>query len=143
MIAVDANILVYAHRPDSSFHALADRAVRDLAQGSASWALPWPCLHEFFSVVTNRRLYRVPTPPELALNQIGYWLESPMVRVLSESPTHLMVLTELIRPANIVGSQIHDARIAAICLSHGVRELLTMDRDFSRYPALKTRSLIA
>lgn len=108
-----------------------------------SWALPWPCLHEFFSVVTNRRLYRVPTPVDLALTQLDSWLESPAARLPSESPGHFAVLTRLVRSANAVGSQIHDARIAAICLSHGVRELLTMDRDFSRYPALKTRSLIA
>lgn len=143
MIAVDANVLVYAHRADSSFHGSADRAVRDLAQGPESWALPWPCLHEFFSVVTNPRLFREPSPPEVALNQIAYWLESPTVRLLSESPTHLVMLTDLARSANVVGSQIHDAKIAAICLSHGVRELLTMDRDFSRYPSLTTRSLLA
>jgi len=143
MIAVDANILVYAHRPDSPFHGLADRAVRDLAQGADSWALPWPCLHEFFSVVTNRRLFQAPTPPGSALNQIGYWLESPTVRVLSEAPSHLAVLTNLVSSADVAGLQIHDAKIAAICLSHGVRELLTMDRDFSRYPSLNTRSLIA
>lgn len=143
MIAVDANILVYAHRLDSSFHGLADRAVRELAQGPASWALPWPCLHEFFSVVTSRKLYQAPTPAEVALNQIAFWLESPTVRVLSESPSHLRMLTDLARSANIAGLQIHDAKVAAICLSHGVRELLTMDRDFSRYPSLTTRSLIA
>jgi len=143
MIAIDTNILVYAHRLDSPFHSAATQAVRELAEGAASWALPWPCLHEFFAVVTNRRLFRVPTPAEVALGQIAGWLESPTVRVLSESPTHLSVLTELARSANIVGLQIHDAKIAAICLSHGVRELLTMDRDFSRYPSLNTRSLIA
>lgn len=143
MIAVDTNVLVYAHRLDSPFHEVAHRVVRELAEGLASWALPWPSLHEFFSVVTNRRLYRIPTPVDLALNQLDSWLESPTVRLLSESPGHLPLLTDLIRSANVVGPQIHDAKIAAICLSHGVRELLTMDRDFSRYPALKTRSLIA
>jgi uncharacterized protein len=143
MIAVDANVLVYAHRLDSPFHDLANRAVRELAEGLASWALPWPCLHEFFSVVTNRRLYRVPTPIDLALSQLDSWAESPTVRLLSESPTHLAVLSDLVHSANAVGSQVHDTKIAAICLSHGVRELLTMDRDFSRYPALRTRSLIA
>ena len=79
----------------------------------------------------------------MALNQIAYWLESPTIRLLSESPTHLGMLTDLARSANVVGLQIHDAKIAAICLSHGVRELLTMDRDFSRYPSLTTRSLLA
>ena len=65
------------------------------------------------------------------------------MRTLSEAPSHLAVLTNLVGLANIVGLHIHDAKIAAICLSHGVRELLTMDRDFSRYPSLNTRSLIA
>jgi uncharacterized protein len=143
MIAVDANTLVYAHRLDSPFHHAASRAVRELAEGPASWALPWPCLHEFFAVVTNPRLYRVPTPADVALGQIASWLESPTVRVLSESPSHLALLTELVRSANVLGLHIHDAKLAAICLSHGVRELLTIDRDFSRYPALRTRSLIA
>ena len=35
---------------------------------------------------------------------------------------------------------VHDARIAALCLSHGVRELWSADRDFSRFPALRTRN---
>jgi hypothetical protein len=35
---------------------------------------------------------------------------------------------------------VHDARIAALCLQHGVSELLTADRDFSRFPALRTRN---
>jgi toxin-antitoxin system PIN domain toxin len=143
VIAVDANVLVYAHRRDSPFHALAGRAVIQLSEGAASWALPWPCLHEFFSVVTNRRMFRVPTPAERALEQIAGWLTSPSVRVLSEATTHLALLSELIRSAQVTGPQVHDAQIAAICLSHGVRELLTMDRDFSRYPSLNTRSLIA
>jgi hypothetical protein len=38
---------------------------------------------------------------------------------------------------------IHDARIAAICLDHGVSELITVDRDFARFPTLRTRSLLA
>jgi toxin-antitoxin system PIN domain toxin len=143
VIAVDANVLVYAHRRDAPFHALASRAVTQLSEGAASWALPWPCLHEFFSVVTNRRVYRIPTPAERALEQIAGWLASPSVRALSEAPTHLALLSELIRSAQLTGPQVHDAKIAAICLSHGVRELLTMDRDLSRYPSLNTRSLIA
>lgn len=30
----------------------------------------------------------------------------------------------------------HDARIAALCLLHGVRVLWSADRDFSRFPEL-------
>jgi predicted nucleic acid-binding protein len=76
-------IWVYAHRRDSEFHLVAAEKVRELAAGRAPWALPWPCLHEFFSIVTH-------------------------------------------------------PRIAALCLTHGVRALWTADRDFSRFPRLRT-----
>ncbi|MEO6699908.1 MAG: TA system VapC family ribonuclease toxin [Jatrophihabitantaceae bacterium] len=143
MIAIDSNVLVYAHRPDTPFHAAAVEAVRALAEGMRSWALPWPCLHEFFSVTTNRRVFSTPTPPARAIEQIAAWMAAPTVRVIAETPSHFTVLQQLLANGAITGPAVHDARIAAICLSHGVRELLSMDRDFSRYPALKTRSLLA
>jgi predicted nucleic acid-binding protein len=42
VIAVDANVLVYAHRIDSPFHDAALTAVTALADGAELWALPWP-----------------------------------------------------------------------------------------------------
>ena len=143
MIAVDTNILVYAHRPDSVLHSQAAAAVRTLAEGASSWALPWPCLHEFYGVVTNPRLFVQPTPSAIALEQITAWTESPSVRLLAESPVHLRTLGLLLGASKLTGQAVHDAKIAAICLDHEVRALLTMDRDFSRFPALTTRSLLA
>jgi predicted nucleic acid-binding protein len=35
---------------------------------------------------------------------------------------------------------VHDARIAALCMQHGVRELLSADRDFSRFPQIAVRN---
>jgi hypothetical protein len=143
VIAVDSNILVYAHRPDSEFHPQAVAVLRSLAEDSATWALPWPCLHEFYGVVTNPRLFTRPTPPAIALDQIAAWAESPSLRLLAESPNHLRTLSLLLSSSGVAGQAVHDAKIAAICLDHEVRALLTMDRDFSRFPALKTRSLLA
>jgi predicted nucleic acid-binding protein len=40
--------------------------------------------------------------------------------------------------AKIHGGVIHDARVAAICVEHGVTQLWTLDRDFSRFPAIRT-----
>ena len=39
MIAVDTNILVYAHRTDSEWHDRAASRLRGLAEGRAAWAL--------------------------------------------------------------------------------------------------------
>lgn len=62
LIAIDTNILVYAHREDSPLHEAASQRMQELAEGSASWAIPWPCMHEFPSIVTHPRIYAPPTP---------------------------------------------------------------------------------
>jgi toxin-antitoxin system PIN domain toxin len=136
MVAVDTNLLVYAHRADSNFHERADRVVADLAEGRASWAIPWPCLYEFYAIVTHPKIYRPPTPPRDALIQIDHWLESPSLVLLHEGDSFLDTLKPLLTGAQVVGGAVHDARIAALCVRHGVRTLLSADRDFSRFPAL-------
>ncbi|MEJ0039276.1 MAG: TA system VapC family ribonuclease toxin [Gammaproteobacteria bacterium] len=140
MIAIDTNILVYAHRRDSEWHEAAASCVRELAEGAASWALPWPCLHEFFSVVTHERIYSPASPSTKALEQISVWLKSPSVVLISETAGYWDVLARLIEKSKISGPRVHDCRIAALCLHHGVRELLSADRDFSRFGDLKTRN---
>lgn len=44
----------------------------------------------------------------------------------------------MIEAGRVKGPQVHDARIAALCLQHGVRELWAANRDFGRFPRLKT-----
>ncbi|MDR2208278.1 MAG: PIN domain-containing protein, partial [Azoarcus sp.] len=140
MIALDTNFLVYAHRVDNRFHTVAARFVNELAEGKSPWASPWPCLHEFYNVVTHPRIHAVPTPIDIALNQIDVWLESPTLHLLSETAEHWPTLREIVSRAKLQGPMVHDARIAALCLAHGVRELWSADRDFSRFPALRVRN---
>lgn len=137
MIAVDTNILVYAHRRDSVFHDVALRCLKDLAEGRGAWALPWPCLHEFIGIVTHARIHKTPTPLPTALDQVEAWLESPSLTLLTESDAHWPALKPLLLAGRVAGTQVHDARIAALCLQHGVRELWTADRDFGRFAPLR------
>src|SRR5688500_6733866 len=134
MIAVDTNILVYAHRRDSDFHTAADRLVRDLAEGRGSWAVPWPCLYEFLAVVTHPRIYAPPSTIEQAIDQVDAWLESPSLVLLGEGVDHWQTLRDVVARGRVSGVLVHDARVATFCLTHGVRELLTADRDFGRFP---------
>lgn len=131
---MDTNILVYAHRADSPFHEAAAACLVSLAESPATWAIPWPCLHEFLAIVTHPRIYAPPTPPAKALDQVDAWLESPSLQLLAETDDHWTVLRALVAQAHIAGPKIHDARIAALCQTHGVRELWSADRDFSRFP---------
>jgi len=45
-----------------------------------------------------------------------------------------MTLRPLLTSGRIAGPQVHDARIAALCREHGIRELWSADRDYSRFP---------
>jgi toxin-antitoxin system PIN domain toxin len=140
VIAVDTNILVYAHRRESAFHDTAASSMRGLAEGSANWAIPWPCLHEFIAIVTQRHIWADPTPSARAVDQVRAWLAAPTARVLAETDRHLDLLADLLLRGQVVGAKVHDARVAALCIGHGVRELWTADRDFSRFPQLRTRN---
>ncbi len=143
MIAVDSNILVYAHRAEMAQSEAARRALAELAEGPDPWALPWPCVHEFLGVVSNPGIFRSPTPLEDAFRSIDSLLSHGNLLLLHEGEDHLQRLRRLVVPAGARGPMVHDGRIAAICLSHGITELWTADRDFSRFLELRVRDPLA
>jgi len=140
MIAVDTNLLVYAHREDSPFHKSALKAMVGLSDSGRRWAIPWPCVHEFISITTHPRIYDPPSPLKIALAAIQLWLDAPGCEQLAEGPGYWQTLNNLSRKAKLKGPMIHDARIAALCQHHGVKELWSADRDFTRFPSLKIRN---
>ena len=140
MIAIDTNLLVYAHRRDAEWHQAAREAIAGLAEGSSAWAIPWPCLHEFLAIVTHARIYRPPTVLPQALAQVDAWLESPSLVLLSESDIHWQTLRVQVAAGHATGPRVHDARVASLCIAHGVREFWSADRDFSRFPGLRVRN---
>jgi hypothetical protein len=140
VIAVDTNILVYAHRRDSEWYEPAAAALRSLAQGRAPWAIPWPCVHEFLAVVSHTRIYDPPTGLPGAVGQVLAWIESPSLILLAEGLGYADRLAETLAAAKVTGARIHDARVAALCVYHGVRELWSADRDFTRFGALSVKN---
>ncbi len=94
------------------------------------WAIPWPCVYEFFSVVTNPRIGKTTArAPDQAWRQIDAWTGSPAVSLLGKTEDFLAILERFARRPRLRGPIMHDARIAAIRVAHGVVELLTADRD--------------
>lgn len=141
MLAVDTNILVYAHRREASEHRDAQAVVRALAEGTDAWAIAWPCLYEFFSVATNPRIWKeAASTPEQAVLQIEAWTSSPSLRLIAETDDFWPVLKDLLGRPRVRGPVVHDARIAAICIAHGIDQLLSRDRDFSLFPELSVRN---
>lgn len=140
MIALDTNILVYAHRRDSEWHEPSAEVVRELAERRDTWAIPWPCIHEFLAIVTHPRIWTKPSKLTRALDQVMAWLESPSLILLSEGPGYAEHMAAVLTRSKVSGARVHDARIAALCLHHGARELWSADRDFSRFRSLVVRN---
>ena len=137
MIALDTNLLVYAHREDSPHHQGARAAIQRAVAHRGGCAIPWACLHEFLAVVTHPRIYAPPNPVPLALDAARNLAGHPGIQLIGESRDHLDVLRHLLAPGTVTGARIHGARIAAICLAHGVDALWSADRDFSWFPQLR------
>lgn len=135
MIAVDTNILVSAHRHPAVDHEIARDVLERLVSQPGAWGLPWPVAHEFVCVATTLPGWGVSLDD--ALHAIGRLLQAPGCVPLGEGRTHWHRVSDLARKGRTPGARFYDARIAAICLDHGVRELWSADRDFGRFPELR------
>lgn len=137
MRAIDTNILVYSEVASGPRHHAARELLRTLAESSMPWAIPWPCIYEFLRVVTHPRVFHPPVPLEIALADLKNILSSPSLVLLAETDRHAALLDQTLRQAGASGNLIHDAQVVALCIEHGVSELLTADRDFSRFTGIQ------
>lgn len=139
MIALDTNVLVHARRRESKHHVAARKLLAGLAEGDEPWALPWPCVYEFLRVVTHPRVFDPPTDLQTALEDLESLFDSPSLVLLGEGPGHRARLRRAAESGRASGNLAHDAHIVALCVEHGVRELLSTDRDFGRFRDLAVR----
>jgi hypothetical protein len=141
VIAVDTNVLVYAHREELPQHRRARARLIELAEGPARWAIPVFCLGEFLRVVTHPRLFDPPFEIRDACDALGRVLRSPSLVVLSPGDRFWPLLSQAADDAHAIGNLVFDAQIVALCREAGVRVLLTEDRDFDRFPGFSTLHL--
>jgi len=141
MIAVDTNILVYAHRAELRKHASARRALIELAEGTARWVIAVFCFGEFLRITSHPRLFDPPFTSEEACGALERLLESPSLAILMPGPLYPELLLEALREGHVAGNLVFDAQIVALCREAGVKSLLTEDRDFDRFTGFSTMRL--
>ncbi len=140
MIAIDTNLLVYAHRMDMAFHKKADQFLTELFESNIPVAIPTPCISEFLSIVTNSKIFKEPSPREIAFQEIENILALEHITVIGELTGFLSILKKISTKAKISGGQFHDARIMSICLQHEISILYSADRDFNRFSGVKIKN---
>ncbi len=141
MIAVDTNVLIYAHREEMEQHHAGRRALAALAEGEEPWAVPVFVVSEFLRVVTHPRVFRTPTPAPQAVAALEGLFENPTLRVLHPGERFWPLLRATIEEGHARGDLVLDAGIVALCREHGVTTILSADRDFRRFPSISFRPL--
>ena len=141
MIAVDTNILIYAHRGETELHSPAASRLTALAQGVERWALPIFCVTEFMRVVTHRSAFNPPSTVAQATAFIEGIVAAPSCELVRPGSEFLDLLIAIVRETDASGNLIFDAQIVALCQEHGVDTILTNDRDFGRFDPVQARRL--
>jgi toxin-antitoxin system PIN domain toxin len=137
MLLPDVNVLIYAHREDSSpDHPLYARWLTELATGREPFALSVLSLAALVRIVTNPRVFRSPSTLGEAFEFVGELLRRPQARVIGPGPEHLAIFEDLCRQATATGKLVADAQHAAVAIEHGCT-LVTTDADFDRFPGLR------
>ena len=136
MIAVDTNVLVYAHRTETERHRVALDHLTRLCESNQPWALPAPCLSEFFRVVTHPKVFNPPSKLTEALDFARSVTEAPSCRLLAPGNHYLEQLFAVMQEADARGNLVFDAQIVALCREHGISKVLTNDRDFERFDGI-------
>ena len=136
MIAIDTNLLVYAHRAATDAHAPAKKAIEQAANASTGWGIPLPCVSEFWSVVTHPATPRPSTAKE-ASGFIDALVSSGGADLWPPGKGFWLRLALLAQELGVVGARIYDLQIAVIAIENGASELWSHDRRFVKIPGLK------
>jgi predicted nucleic acid-binding protein len=135
MIAFDTNILVYAHLARVPEHRAAMRAIEEAAGTGEGWGIPFPCVAEFWAVVTHPASSGRPSrPPEAEA-----FLESLTAagaKILYPRSGAMARLSKLAVQLDVQGARIFDLQIGLACREAGAREIWSHDRNFIAVPGL-------
>jgi toxin-antitoxin system PIN domain toxin len=130
LIAVDTNLLVYAHRSAVQQHAAARASIERAARDPRGWGVPAPCLAEFWMVVTHPAASGRPSTPAEALAFIEALRESGRMQVMEVREGMASRLIGLAERLHLRGPRIFDLQIGLCALEAGATELWSHDRGF-------------
>lgn len=131
----DVNVLIYAHREDSLHHEEYARFVKDMAEGNSAFGLSESVLSSFVRIVTNSRIFKWPTPIELALEFCESLRIRPQAVILRPGERNWLIFSDLCRRIPASGKLVADAWHAALAIEHACHWIST-DSDFARFPLL-------
>jgi toxin-antitoxin system PIN domain toxin len=132
---VDTNILLHAINTDSECHASCATRLEHMTARAEPWAISWSVLYEFLRVATHPRVFPNPMNTEHAWSFLQELVSQPSCTIIAETPLHAEVLADcLAESPRLSGNILHDFHSSVLMREHGIRQVLTLDRDFHAFP---------
>jgi toxin-antitoxin system PIN domain toxin len=135
MYMLDVNVVVAAHRDDHPRHPAVRTWFDSLIAGDEPFTVPVPVWASFLRIVTNRRIFAVPTPRAAAFSFVDAVAEQPHHLATGPGPRHMTLLRAQCDEADALGDLVPDAVLAALAAEHSCT-VATLDRDFARFPSV-------
>jgi len=137
VILVDVNIALYANDESSPRHPAARAWLEGALNGDDEIRFALSSLLGFLRISTNPAIFVRPLSTSAAFLEVQRWLALPNVGIVSPTDRHWVAFAEIARSGQAKGPLLMDAHLAALAIEHGAT-LATTDRDFSRFPGLRT-----
>ncbi len=139
MIAIDTNLLVYAHRAGCPEHQPARRAIEEAANAGENWGIPAPCVFEFWSVVTHPSSVGGGSSPASARAFIEALIDTAGAVIRPSPAAFVPRCLQIADQLEVRGPRIFDIQIGLTALEAGVSEIWTHDAGFVAFPGIKVR----
>jgi len=136
MIAIDTNLLIYAHRAGVREHRAAQRAIETAANDARGWGISLASVSEFWSIVTHPAARGAPARPSQAMSFMTSLIESGGMRVWLPRAGFAVRLMQLASDLRVAGVRIFDLQIGLTAFDNGATEMWSHDAAFVRIPGL-------
>jgi toxin-antitoxin system PIN domain toxin len=135
VVLFDVNILVYAHREDTSNHTLCFDLVNRVVNGAYPFGFSDFIASGFLRIITHPQIFNPPTPIRNALSFVSEIRNSPNAVHIQPKKSHWDIFVMLCKETEVKGNLIPDAYLAALAIESGCL-FITTDRDYSRFSDL-------
>ena len=136
MIAIDTNLLIYAHRSGTREHRAARKAIEAAASDTRGWGISLASVCEFWSVVTHPSAAGGPSKPRQAKAFLTSLTETGGMQIWSPGVGFAARLMQLAIDLGISGVRVFDLQIGLTAFENGAAELWSHDAAFVRMPGL-------
>ncbi len=136
MFLLDVNIVLAAHRDDHPHFTTVRSWFDALLTDDEPYTVPTIVWGSFLRLATNRRIFETPTPRDDAFAFVEATCAQQNHLLTSPGARHLALLRRICDEADAYGDLVPDAVVGAVALEHGC-EVVTLDRDFARFPSVR------